>query len=171
MRPAIRVCLLADTHGQVDSRIAELARDVDRVAHAGDVGDAAVLEALAAGDAEVIAVQGNNDTRERWRGDPAILRGLPREARMALPGGELVVVHGDAWPAKHRHRRLRAAYPEARAVVYGHSHRLVVDDGCRPWILNPGAAGRTRTYGGPACLILEARHKEWRVAVCRFEKA
>lgn len=165
-----RVCLLADTHGDVDSRIAGLAATADCVVHAGDVGDATVLDILATTDAEVIAVRGNNDTRECWRGDPAVLQALPLEARVPLTGGELVVVHGDAWPARNRHARLRATYPEAHAVVYGHSHRLVVDDEDRPWILNPGAAGRTRTYGGPACLMLDVADGDWRVTVHRFDK-
>jgi len=167
---AARVCLLADTHGYLDPRIAELAAEADWVVHAGDVGDAGVLDQLASGCSRPVTVRGNNDTRDRWRGDPAVLDALPREARLDLPGGELVVVHGDAWPAKNRHARLRKAHPAARAVVYGHSHRLVVDDDDRPWVLNPGAAGRTRTYGGPTCLSIDIRGGDWRVRVSRFEK-
>ncbi|WP_257388244.1 metallophosphoesterase family protein, partial [Tahibacter caeni] len=80
-----------------------------------------------------------------------------------LPGGRLVVVHGDRWPARGRHAALRRAYPAARAVVYGHSHRLVVDTDALPWVLNPGAAGRARTNGGPSCLLLHATAQAWRV--------
>jgi len=165
-----RVCLLADTHGHLDSRIARLVGGASVVVHAGDVGGAAVLELLADTGTKVIAVRGNNDTRDRWHGDPLVLKELPGEARVALPGGDLVVVHGDAWPARNRHARLRKVYPDAAAVVYGHSHRLVVDDDERPWILNPGAAGRARTYGGPACLMLDAGPRGWRISVHRFQK-
>jgi uncharacterized protein len=69
-----------------------------------------------------------------------------------------------------RHARLRAAYPSARAIVYGHSHRLVVDDALTPWVLNPGAAGRARTYGGPSCLVLEANVRSWHVEIHRFAR-
>jgi putative phosphoesterase len=168
----MRVLLLADTHGQLDARIAELARTCDVVVHAGDVGNAAVLDALSYGGARVIAVRGNNDVASKWpRGDLRKLGALDDEARIALPGGTLVVVHGDRHAPATRHARLRRAYPDARAVVYGHSHRLVVDDTATPWTLNPGAAGRARTHGGPSCLVLDARAKSWRIETHRFERA
>ena len=166
---AMRVLLLSDTHGHLDARIAALARSCDVVVHAGDVGNASVLEALRAGGANVIAIRGNNDVASKWpRGDRATLDSLEDEARVDLTGGTLIAVHGDRYAPATRHARLRRDYPHARAVVYGHSHRLVVDDAATPWILNPGAAGRARTYGGPRCLLLEARSKDWRIEPHRF---
>lgn len=166
-----RLCLLADTHGILDPRIAAVARSCDDVVHAGDIGSEAVLDACATATSVVHCVRGNNDTLDRWQGDPAVQAALPRALSLDLPGGVLTVVHGDAWPAKGRHRRLRAAYPDAAAVLYGHSHRLIVDDALRPWVLNPGAAGRVRTYGGPSCLLLHASATRWEIIVQRFEKA
>lgn len=168
---ATTLCLIADTHGMLDPRIAALSHTCDHVVHAGDIGAASVLAEWASGEPAVHAVSGNNDTAKQWRGDPAVRAALPRTLRLELPGGVLAVVHGDAWPAKDRHRRLREAYPDAAAVVYGHSHRLVIDDADRPWILNPGAAGRARTYGGPSCLVLHARATAWDITIHRFEKA
>jgi predicted phosphodiesterase len=81
------------------------------------------------------------------------------------------VTHGDRYSPSTRHAMLRAQFADARAVVYGHSHRLVVGDRETPWILNPGAAGRARTYGGPSCLLLEATTRKWRVESHRFERA
>lgn len=168
---ATRLCLIADTHGYLDPRIAAVAATCDQVVHAGDIGADAVLAECAAAAATVHCVGGNNDRPERWRGDPAACVALPRTLRLALPGGTLAVVHGDAWPARERHRRLRAAFPEAAAVVYGHSHRLTVDDTATPWVLNPGAAGRSRTFGGPSCLVLDADRTGWRLRVQRFTAA
>ncbi len=168
----MRVLLVSDTHGQLDARIAALALRCDVVVHAGDVGNAAVLETLRAGGANVIAIRGNNDVASKWpRGERAALDALEDEAGIDLPGGKLIAVHGDRYPPATRHARLRRDYPDARAVVYGHSHRLVVDDTATPWILNPGAAGRARTYGGPGCLLLEARSKDWRIEPHRFVSA
>jgi putative phosphoesterase len=139
--------------------------------HAGDVGNATVLDALRAGGANVIAVRGNNDVPSKWpRDERRTLETLDDEARIALPGGTLIATHGDRFTPATRHARLRAAFADARAVVYGHSHRLVVDETATPWILNPGAAGRARTYGGPSCLVLEARVRVWRVESHRFER-
>jgi putative phosphoesterase len=167
----VRVLLLADTHGALDGRIATLARGCEVVVHAGDVGAAAVLGALGGGGARVIAVRGNNDVEAKWaRSDRDALAVLEDESRVELPGGTLVAVHGDRFVPSMRHARLRAAFPESRAIVYGHSHRLAIDDAERPWVLNPGAAGRARTHGGPSCLILHATARAWRVEPRRFER-
>ena len=166
-----RVLILADTHGALDPRIAALARDCEIAVHAGDIGSVAVIDALRAGGTRVVAVRGNNDVPSKWpRGGRRVLDALGDVATLELPGGTLIATHGDAYTPARRHARLRAEFPAARAVVYGHSHRLVIDDASSPWILNPGAAGRARTHGGPSCLVLEARSKIWRVEPHRFER-
>lgn len=165
-----RVALLSDTHGHLDPRIAEVVRGCDVAVHAGDIGGLAVLRALRPRAGRVVAVRGNNDRPRQWPvADRAALDGLPEEALLDLPGGAVVVVHGDrVVPAEERHDRLRRRYAAARAVVYGHSHRLVCDCDDVPWVLNPGAAGRARTFGGPSCLVLDARRGAWHVHVLRF---
>jgi hypothetical protein len=166
-----RVLLVSDTHGVLDTRIAALARECDVIVHAGDVGNADVIDALRDGGARVIAVRGNNDVPSKWpRSERRVLEALEDVAAIELPGGTLIATHGDRYIAAKRHARLRAEFPEARAVVYGHSHRLVIDDAALPWILNPGAAGRARTYGGPSCLVFEARPGIWRVDPHRFDR-
>lgn len=165
-RPVRRVLLIADTHGTVDARIAALAGRCDVVVHAGDVGADAVLDAC--GGARVRAVRGNNDTAAKWRGAAHTLAALPERLTLALPGGELAIEHGHRHAPAVRHARLRAAYPRARAVVYGHSHRQVVDRATLPWVLNPGASGHARTFGGPAALVLFAGPRRWRVRAVRY---
>jgi putative phosphoesterase len=162
------VLLLADTHGVLDPRIAELAQDCDLAVHAGDVGASAVLEKLAAGAGRVLAVRGNNDVPGKWLGAPADLAALPECLEVPLPGGTLVAEHGHRHPPARRHARLCAAYLAARAVLYGHSHHLLQDHADAPWLLNPGAAGRARTNGGPSCLLLEAGLREWQITAYRF---
>lgn len=168
----MRVLLLSDTHGFLDARIAMLAKICDYVVHAGDIGSVKVLTQLQP-QRKTIAVRGNNDTPGQWPSAEQIyLDDLPFSARLALPGGMLAVVHGhQVGPAPRYHERLRAEHADCRAVVYGHSHRLALDTEQEPWILNPGAAGRTRTYGGPSCLLLVARVSGWSVEVRRFKPA
>lgn len=165
----MRVAIIADTHGFLDPRIAEEVANCDLAVHAGDVGGADVLLALKPRQ-QVIAVRGNNDVPDKWATHEVhVLDTLPTEAVVDLPGGRLVVVHGDdALPAADRHAELRRRYPDARAIAYGHSHHLSVDDEALPWILNPGAAGRTRTYGGPSCLLLECSDEGWKVEPLRL---
>jgi uncharacterized protein len=166
-----RVLLVADTHGILDDRIAALARECDVAVHAGDVGAAAVLDTLRQRGAQVFAVRGNNDVPAQWlRDERAAQSTLEDVARIELPGGVLVATHGDQFLSSKRHARLRAAFPEARAILYGHSHKLVIDDSELPWVLNPGAAGRARTFGGPSCLLLDASVGAWRVEARRFER-
>lgn len=164
------VALLGDTHGHLDDRVAAVATTCDMVVHTGDVGGDSILDALASCGAPVVAVAGNNDTPRHWSGDAATyLPQLPAEATLDLPGGTLVVVHGHRLRARDRHARLRRAYPDAAAVACGHSHRLVLDTDTTPWVLNPGAAGRTRTYGGPACVVLACTPRRWTLHPHRFD--
>lgn len=168
----MRVLIVSDTHGAVDARIVALACDCALVLHAGDVGSADVVDALAGDARDVIAVRGNNDVATKWAQDQhGRLADLPLERAVDLPGGRVVVVHGDAFPARSRHAALRRAYADARAVVYGHSHHMLVDNTAMPWVLNPGAAGRARTNGGPSCLVLDADADgdAWRVEALRFD--
>ncbi|MEK7322419.1 MAG: metallophosphoesterase family protein [Pseudomonadota bacterium] len=160
----LRIALLSDTHGDLDPRVAAVVAGCDYALHAGDVGAAAVLHALQP-RRRVIAVRGNNDTPANWPADEALLlAALPEEAVLELPGGRVAVIHGhQAGEPARRHDYLRARFPEARLVLYGHSHRRLMDQSRTPWVVNPGAAGRSRTYGGPSLVILAAEAENWRV--------
>ncbi|MCI0399834.1 MAG: metallophosphatase family protein [Gammaproteobacteria bacterium] len=165
----ITVAFLSDTHGTLDARVAMEVAKCDYAIHAGDIGRNTVLNALHPRRG-LIAVRGNNDTPDKWPPDDRrVLESIPWEASLEVPGGTIVVVHGHrAGPPKVRHQRLRAMYPSARAVVYGHSHHLLCDLERVPWVINPGAAGYLRTYGGPSCMILVVRQRTWRIEVKRF---
>jgi putative phosphoesterase len=169
----VRVAILSDTHGHIDPRIRQVVEGCDYGVHAGDIGNAAVLESLTPAADTVVAVRGNNDVPAKWPcGDSEILAALREEETITLPGGRLVVVHGHrAGLVANRHTWLRRKYATARVVVYGHSHRLVSDQSKAPWVLNPGAAGRARTFGGPSCLVLHASAHAWHVEILRFAAA
>ena len=166
-RHEVRIGVLSDTHGWIDPNIQEILADADCIVHAGDVLGASVLHALEGlvGQKQVVAVAGNNDIGFRAsNGD-----GLPTVAEVRLPGGTLVVTHGDQFGAAPAHERLREAWPEARVIVYGHTHRLVCDQETLPWVLNPGAAGRTRVHDGPSCLMLTIDGEGWTVEAHQFK--
>ncbi len=101
------------------------------ILHAGDVCTAAVLDEFAQ-YAPVCAVVGNNDGPDvaAW----GALPGLETE----LAGLRLAMIH-DSGPAIGRLRRMRAAFPDADLVVFGHSHIPLDarDGGFR--IFNPGS--------------------------------
>lgn len=117
--------LIADTHGYVDPRLASAFDGVEAIVHAGDVGGAAVLDALRA-IAPLHAVYGNND--EKLCG-----LGLPFRLDLALGGVRMHLVHQlpHATPP-----------PDAQVVVFGHSHRALIETRGAMLYVNPGAAGR-----------------------------
>lgn len=166
----VRVAILADTHGWVDPRVVAIVAGCDLAVHVGDIGNAEVLTRLRPRRGSVWAVRGNNDRPVDWPIlDLDLLATIPAQVELELPGGILMVIHGHQTQARERHERLRRRFPRARVLAYGHSHRLVVDQTAEPWVINPGAAGRNRTFGGPTCLVLSAGEAEWRVAAHRFQ--
>ncbi len=164
---SLRVLLIADTHGLLDARILTLGHECDLILHAGDIGGKAVIQALQGTGRPWLAVRGNNDLPGSW-GDGSDDR-LPERLWIELPTGLIGLLHGHQHnPVGARHARLRDDFFETRAVVYGHSHRLVCDLDERPWVLNPGAAGRVRTYGGPSCILLHIHGERWQPEPIRF---
>ena len=166
----LRVAILADTHGFLDARVEALVATCDLAVHGGDIGNAEVLQRLRPRQGRIIAVIGNNDLPRKWPPEQAqVLDGLREHEDLMLPGGTLAVIHGHQLAARNRHQRLRRRFPQARAIVYGHSHRLIADRDVQPWVLNPGAAGRARTFGGPSCIVLDAAEHRWALRIERFE--
>ena len=169
--------ILSDTHSILDDNVAEVVRQCDMILHAGDIGGAGVLRELSAHCGQVRAVLGNNDVQGKWAAeDHAVLTGLEEVIYLDVPGGRIAMEHGHRiWDTRHYHQRLRKRHPDARLIVYGHTHVQTVDTRQRPWVVNPGAAGRERTKQGPSCLVLkivprEESQVDWSIRAYRFEK-
>lgn len=165
-----RIGIISDTHGFLDPRIAEVITDCDIAIHAGDIMGQHVLEQMNPRGGKIIAVRGNNDNEFIWESEQhPTLATLDHVANIDLPGGRLVVVHGHLHGGNHpNHSVMRNQFPEARTIVYGHSHKMICDMDESPWVINPGAAGEIRTRGGPSCLVLEASETDWQVESIRF---
>jgi uncharacterized protein len=130
--------VLSDTHAprrwkSCPPAVASWLRGADLILHAGDVCTATVLDELAQ-YAPVTAVAGNND------GPDVAAWGAAETASLAIDGLPVAMIH-DSGPAAGRVARLRARFPSAGLVVFGHSHiPLDVtsgDGGLR--IFNPGS--------------------------------
>ena len=172
MNETIRVAIISDTHAVLHPEIEQLIKDCDIAIHAGDICNAEILQAMQPRSGKVVAVSGNNDHPAVWPEDQSdIVASLPKIARLDLPGGIVKIEHGHEHDMHcPEHEDLRAAHPEARLVVYGHTHRKVIDDFRHPWVINPGAAGNTRNRGGASCLVLTASPSLWKIDSYRFDE-
>lgn len=122
--------LISDTHGLLRDEALDLLAGVDHIIHAGDIGDATILDRLAA-LAPVSAIRGNND-------DAPWAAHLPTTLLVTLGGVLIHVLHsaGDL-----------AIDPVAlgvRAVISGHSHKPTIEQRDGVLFVNPGSAGKRR---------------------------
>ena len=166
---ARRIALVSDSHGLIQEDVLQAIGTADVIVHAGDVGSSSVLRLLRE-VAPTVAVRGNNDTADQWfPSECCDLEGLKEVIEISLKGGSLVVVHGHQWPrVATRHRKIRRTLC-ARAVrglwpqpPAGNRRNTM------PWIVNPGACGRSRAYGGASWLGLTTGSDAWRIAVEDF---
>lgn len=108
----------------------------EAVIHAGDFSTASVLDELEALCPVVHAVRGNVD-------DPGLWDRLPESIEIDVAGQRVALIH-DAGPSKGRLARLRARFPDADAVVFGHSHLPLHETDGGFQIFNPGSPTERR---------------------------
>jgi uncharacterized protein len=139
----VRIGLISDTHGLVRPEAIEALLGVEMILHAGDVGGPAVLTALRS-IAPVHAVHGNTDVP----GEP----GLSAEIALRLDGLTIHVSHGHEL-GRPTPDRLLAKY-SADVIVYGHTHRPLIERSGRRLVVNPGAAGPRRFDLKPSVALM-----------------
>ncbi len=127
---AAQVGLVSDTHGLLRPEVLGLLEGCDLILHAGDVGGRDILDILAT-VAPVHAVRGNTD-------GGAEASALPWTQAVPVAGRLLYLVHIledlDVDP--------RAAGVDV--VVYGHTHRPLVEEREGVLFVNPGSCGPRR---------------------------
>ena len=166
-----KIAIVSDTHEELDERIIELIGDCDIAVHAGDIGNRSVLEKMHTKSEHIFAVCGNNDKPYLWEvKDWGLVKNLPQQLKLLMVGGNIVLEHGHEHDMhKPEHVDLRAAHPDARVIIYGHTHKQVIDDEfAEQIVINPGAAGFTRNKGGPSCIVLSIDNDVWEFEVFKF---
>ena len=126
----MRIGVISDTHRLLRPEALHALEGAEHILHAGDVGEAAILNALRA-IAPVTAIRGNID------------EGGPCDH---LPSTELIELDGRSIYMLHDVKKLDLN-PEAAnisAVVFGHSHKPLVEWRRGVLFLNPGSAGPRR---------------------------
>ena len=164
------ISIVADSHGHVDPRVLEVVADSDVAIHAGDMMGKSVLDSMKPRTGLIVAVRGNNDTSEVWSDTEAEdLHQIPEIATLSCQGGKIAVEHGHLLHNIERnHFPLAYKYPDARMVIYGHTHFQRLDQDSYPWLVNPGASGITRNNGGASCYKLSICAQHWSVEPFKF---
>jgi putative phosphoesterase len=130
------LAVISDTHlprGQrrlPDDCVARL-EQADLILHAGDVVSASTLAEIELIGPPVVAIQGNQD-------DDELRRLLPAERTVEAEDAKIGMVH-DSGPKDGRLRRMRLLFPDADAVVFGHSHIPLHEQNGGFQIFNPGS--------------------------------
>jgi hypothetical protein len=132
----MRLAILSDTHlprgtRAIPATCLDHCRDADAILHAGDLVDTPVLDLLRSLGPPVHAVHGNVDSA-------AIRAVLPDRLELELDGVRIAMLHIPG-PAAGRLERLRAAFPTADAVIFGHTHMPEHAEAGGFQILNPGS--------------------------------
>lgn len=126
----LRIGVISDTHGLLRPEAKAFLAGCDHIVHGGDIGNQAILDALAA-IAPLTVVRGNND-RGAWGEE------VPETALLTVGGVRIYAIHDigqlDIDPVAEG----------VSVVVYGHSHKPVVERRAGVLYLNPGSAGPRR---------------------------
>jgi uncharacterized protein len=133
----VLIAAISDTHlprgsRRIPASCLEQLKSADLILHAGDISTAQVLAEIEAIGPPVRAVHGNVDS-------PELRERLPEALEVRTPDGARIAMLHDAGPAKRRLERMRARFPDAAAVVFGHSHIPLHEERDGFQIFNPGS--------------------------------
>ena len=148
-----RIMIVSDTHRRITNLAEALYREgnIDKLIHLGDFeGEDEVIRGMAG--CEVMFVPGNND----------FFSDLPREKEFYIGKYKVWLTHGHTYYVSMGNEYLKE---EARArsadiVMYGHTHRPVVDIEGGLVAVNPGSLTYPRQEGRrPSFVIMELDRK------------
>jgi uncharacterized protein len=122
--------VISDTHGLLRPEAMAALAAVDHILHAGDVGNADILDALRT-IAPLTAIRGNVDTH-------GPCAELPATDFIELGGKLIYLVHSTLW------LDINPAVAGVAIVVSGHSHQPAIETRNGVLYLNPGSAGPRR---------------------------
>jgi putative phosphoesterase len=132
----VKIGLLSDTHGFLDSSIYKYFKDCDEIWHAGDIGTIQVFDELRKFK-PTRAVFGNIDGH-------IIRSAMPEHLYFEIEGLKVYITHIGGYPGKYNFgvKSFLQKNP-ANLFICGHSHILKVmyDNTFKLLHINPGAAG------------------------------
>lgn len=150
----MRVLIVSDTHRRNDNyfKVLEKEKNLDLIIHCGD-SEGSEYALSESADCPVQLVTGNND----------FFSSLPRELELDIEGYKVWVTHGHNYYVNMGDEFIKE---EARArgmdiVMYGHTHRPVINENKGIIAINPGSLTYPRQEGRkPTYIIMEVEKKE-----------
>lgn len=145
----MRILIVSDTHRQTQElyRAIELAGPLDLLVHCGDAeGSEAYIEEKAGCKAEIVV--GNND----------FFSDLPREIDFMIGNYKVWLTHGHNFYVSMGNEMIKEE-AESRGVdivMYGHTHKPLVEIGPKITAINPGSLTFPRQEGRlPSYIVME----------------
>ena len=132
-----KILLISDTHGYIDDRIIQYAKQSDETWHAGDIGELKVTDELKK-VTTVRAVHGNIDNNK-------IRAEYPENLRFQIEEMKIWITHIGGYPNKYNQRiRQEIDSNPPDIFICGHSHilKIINDKKLDLLHINPGAIGK-----------------------------
>ena len=132
----MRIALISDTHGVLDADVVHYVSECDEVWHAGDFGNAEVMEQLRA-VTPTRGVYGNVD-------GPDVRAEMPEDLVWDCGGVRVYMTHIGGYPGRYERRvKKELVRNEPALFICGHSHtlRVMQDLDLGLLCMNPGACG------------------------------
>jgi hypothetical protein len=132
-----KILLISDTHGYIDDRIIQYAKESDETWHAGDIGELKVVDEIKK-VTTLRAVHGNIDNSK-------IRSEYSENLRFKIENMKIWITHIGGYPNKYNLRvrqEINSNPPDV--FICGHSHILKVinDNKLNLLHINPGAIGK-----------------------------
>lgn len=132
----LKIGLLSDTHGFLDTAVFNYFKDCDEIWHAGDIGTIEVFDTLKAFK-PVRAVFGNIDGH-------IIRSATPENLYFEVEGLKVFMTHIGGYPGRYNQAvKTFLLQHKADLFICGHSHilKVIYDNTFKLLHINPGAAG------------------------------
>lgn len=143
----MKVLIVSDSHGRVGNleKVIQKTGPLDLMLHLGDFESGEeYISSLAACPVEFVA--GNND----------FFADVPKEKIIVLGRHTILMTHGHRYGVNFGTGRIKEAalQQEADIVLFGHTHRPLIDLSTGVWAVNPGSISQPRQENGKPSFIL-----------------
>ena len=137
----MKLAILSDTHGLLRPEVAEHLKTADAILHGGDINKPGIVEQLEQ-YAPLYVVRGNND--KEWAEQ------IPHDLTITLGGVTFYMVHNK--------KEVPADLTGIDAVVFGHSHKYLLEEKDGVLWLNPGSCGPRRFHQEITMMMAEVEN-------------